>query len=176
MDVVALSIVVLLYFPLQYCSIGIHEIGHYLVFRLLKVTPQWVDIGSGKMWFKFQYKGTWFQVKRLPFSGEVVVAPGHLKKMGLWGAITMLIAGPLLQLCFAVGLGTVSKQSFNNPSLQNAFWILSLVIAINAIQQLRPFRKRTERNGKKEEIRSDGFQIRNFWKRREQFGIINTDW
>jgi len=105
MDIVALLLFAFLVLPTLYVTILVHEIGHYTAFRVQNIAPQWVDIGIGKMLFKFRFKGTWFHFKLIPSAGEVVASPGHFKKVGLWGAIFVLLAGPLFQLVFAAGIG-----------------------------------------------------------------------
>jgi|GEM_PF-5918061 len=176
MDIVALLLFATLVLPTLYVTILVHEIGHYTAFRVQNIAPQWVDIGIGKMLFRLRFKGTWFHFKLIPSAGEVVASPGHFKKVGLWGAMFVLLAGPLFQLAFAGGIGFFASVLTQFPKLQNVVWILCAMTAINAFIQLYPFRKITVRDGKKHEFRSDGFLIRNFWKRREQFKTVNTNW
>ncbi len=176
MELLTLLYVGVLYLPMKFVSTMIHELGHYTVFRLYGIAPQWVDVGTGKLMFKFRIRGTWFHFKRQPYGGEVAFSPGHLKKMGVWGALLMFAAGPLFQTGFALALIAVPHWVTSVYYIHTAFWILGGVVIFNASSQLYPLQIVRERNGKKEDLRTDGFQILNCWKRRHQFKIKNTNW
>ena len=176
MDIVALLLFASLVLPTLYVTILVHEIGHYTAFRVQNIAPQYVNIGIGRMLFKLQFKGTWFHFKLIPLAGEVAASPGHFKKVGLWGAMFVLLAGPLFQLVFAGGIGFFASILTQFPKLQDVVWILCATTTISAFIQLFPFKKITIRDGQEHEFRSDGFMIRNFWKRREQFRTAKTSW
>ena len=153
-------------------SIVVHELGHYIICRCYKFRPIQVNFGTGRMFGKFQFNGTWFQFRTFPFGGNVIIAPGHLKKMGLTGSIILFLTGPGTQLIFAM-LITMSGRFENSPMiLESTLRTAGLIIAISSVINIIPFKK-TNKDGT--EFRSDGFQVRNMWRRRHQFKIVNEN-
>lgn len=162
--------------PVQALSVVIHEVGHFVLFRMQRVTPMWATIGIGAFWFKFRYKGSWINVHKIPLVGEVVVAPGHIKRMGLWGSILMLLAGPVLHGSFGTALYFLGNFTGSETAFGMSLDWLGTFVIIQAAYQFLPVRTTRTRNGQTFEIRSDGFQIRNYWRRRAQFAIKNENW
>ncbi len=177
MDFPGLIVLLVIYLPVQYLAIIVHELGHYTVARALNITPVGLDIGTGPIWFKFQRKGTWFHFRKTPLIGMLSITPGHLKQMGLWGAIAMLLAGPICHLLFASILWVVSYALLPEAfGISSGTWVMSCIVAFEALMQLVPIRRYKKINGSRKEICSDGFQISNFWKRRAQFKVVNENW
>ena len=171
-----LVVLAVLCLPVSYFTILIHELGHYIACRLQKITPIQVNIGSGPTWYKFQRKGTWFHFNRWPSIGSVTIAPGHIKKIGLSGTILVLIAGPCCHFVASFSLIALSTVSILPESLQMALWWLGFIEALTAFGQLIPWRRYIKNGDTRMEMRSDGFQIRNMWRRRHQFKIVNENW
>jgi regulator of sigma E protease len=91
-------------------SIFIHEFGHFVVARLLKVEVE--EFGFGlppRMLRLFRWKGTDFTLNWLPFGGFVrpkgendPSIPGGLAAASPWTRLGVLVAGPSMNLLVAV--------------------------------------------------------------------------
>lgn len=164
------------WYPFTVLGIICHEAGHYTVYRLLKKTPMWVEIGSGPLWFKFMHRGTWIQFhKKLYTSGMIYIAPGHFKSLGLYGAIVMIFAGPMAHLFFGILLFILGVY-FVGDLFSLAFKCWGIAQIVLAVMQLIPKRSKTKVDGKETVFENDGYLILSTWRRRAQFKIINENW
>jgi regulator of sigma E protease len=91
-------------------AIFIHEFGHFIVARLLKVEIE--EFGFGlppKIMTLFHYKGTEFTLNWLPIGGFVrprgendPTVPGGLAAASPWTRLAVLLAGPSMNLLLGV--------------------------------------------------------------------------
>jgi regulator of sigma E protease len=94
--------------------IFIHELGHYLMARRVKMTVEIFSIGFGPILRKWQFQGVQWQLCMLPFGGYVRIA-GMDHKKGVdpylveggyyskkpWERIKVALAGPCINIAFA---------------------------------------------------------------------------
>jgi regulator of sigma E protease len=94
--------------------IFIHELGHYLMARRVKMNVEVFSIGFGPPLHKWQYQGVQWQFCLLPFGGYVRIA-GMDHKKGVdphqveggyyskkpWDRIKVALAGPIVNIIFA---------------------------------------------------------------------------
>lgn len=166
----------LLVLPVRYLCTILHELGHYLACRLQGYAPLYVNLGEGKTWYQFCFRGTWFHLNQSGSSGEVFVAPGHLKQMRLWGSIFFFAAEPLCHLLAVTGIIFIGTVDGLPSALSAGLWLLGLHETHRVLMQIIPIRIHEEVDGKSIEYRSDGFNIRNMWRRRHQFNTIKENW
>src|SRR3954451_22949421 len=95
----------------------IHEFCHYAVAKLLGVRVEQFAIGFGKRLFGFKKGDTDYRVNALPFGGYVKMSgenpmddrtgdPGEFMSHPRWHRFLIAIAGPAMNILFAVGLLT----------------------------------------------------------------------
>ncbi|CRX39040.1 site-2 protease family protein [Estrella lausannensis] len=100
--------------------IFIHELGHYVMARLVGMRVETFAIGFGRPLYSWDYKGTKWQIGWLPFGGFVKIAGQEVNGEedpysipdGFFGKspldrIKVALAGPLMNLLFAFLLFTV---------------------------------------------------------------------
>lgn len=94
--------------------ISIHELGHYLMARRVKMRVEVFSIGFGPPLRKWQFQGVQWQLCLLPFGGYVKIA-GMDQKKGVdphqipdgyygkkpWDRIKVALAGPFVNIAFA---------------------------------------------------------------------------
>ena len=94
--------------------IFVHELGHYLMARRVKMTVEVFSIGFGPPIRKWTFQGVQWQLCMLPFGGYVRIA-GMDQKKGVephqipdgyygkkpWDRIKVALAGPLVNMAFA---------------------------------------------------------------------------
>ncbi|MGH9543580.1 MAG: RIP metalloprotease RseP [Terriglobales bacterium] len=106
----------------------IHEFGHYAVAKLLGVRVEQFAIGFGKRLFGFRKGETDYRVNVLPLGGYVKMSgenpmdersgdPGEFMSHPRWHRFLIAIAGPGMNILFAVGLLTgVYMVHYEYPS------------------------------------------------------------
>jgi regulator of sigma E protease len=106
----------------------IHEFGHYAVAKLLGVRVEQFAIGFGKRLVGFKKGDTDYRINALPLGGYVKMSgenpmdersgdPGEFMSHPRWHRFLIAIAGPAMNILFAVGLLTcVYMVHFEYPS------------------------------------------------------------
>src|SRR2546423_3268481 len=110
----------------------IHELGHHLVAKFFGVRVDVFSIGFGKRLFGVRYGDTDYRVSALPFGGYVKVAgmdaveskvefrsndPGEFMNNPRWQRVLIAVAGPAVNIIFAVILLTgIYTQRYPNPA------------------------------------------------------------
>ena len=95
----------------------IHEFGHYAVAKLLGVRVEQFAIGFGKRLFGFRKGETDYRINVLPLGGYVKMSgenpmdersgdPGEFMSHPRWHRFLIAVAGPAMNILFAVGLLT----------------------------------------------------------------------
>src|ERR1700719_3096033 len=95
----------------------IHEFGHYAVAKLLGVRVEVFSIGFGKRLLGFRRGDTDYRVSAIPLGGYVKMSgenpmdertgdPGEFLSHPRWHRFIIAIAGPAMNILFAVGLLT----------------------------------------------------------------------
>jgi regulator of sigma E protease len=95
----------------------IHEFGHFAVAKLLGVRVEQFAIGFGKRLFGFKKGDTEYRINVLPLGGYVKMSgenpmdersgdPGEFMSHPRWHRFLIAIAGPAMNIIFAVGLLT----------------------------------------------------------------------
>src|SRR5258705_3772475 len=95
----------------------IHECGHFAVAKLLGVRVEQFAIGFGKRLFGFRKGDTDYRINVLPLGGYVKMSgenpmdersgdPGEFMSHPRWHRFLIAIAGPAMNIMFAVGMLT----------------------------------------------------------------------
>ena len=95
----------------------IHEFGHYATAKLLGVRVEVFSIGFGKRLFGFRRGDTDYRIAAIPLGGYVKMSgenpmdertndPGEFMSHSRWHRFLIAIAGPAMNILFAVGLLT----------------------------------------------------------------------
>jgi regulator of sigma E protease len=95
----------------------IHKFGHYAVSQLSGVREEQFAIGFGKRLFGFKRGDTDYRINALPLGGYVKMSgenpmdartndPGEFMSHPRWHRFLIAIAGPFMNILFAVGLLT----------------------------------------------------------------------
>ena len=90
--------------------ITIHELGHFTVAKLCKVTVNKFSIGFGPKLFSKTSKWTEYTLRLIPFGGFVQMegeeersdAEGAFNKKNVWQRIAIVAAGALVNIIFAL--------------------------------------------------------------------------
>jgi regulator of sigma E protease len=110
--IAVVSVVVILGF-----MILIHEFGHYAVAKLLKVRVEVFSIGFGKRLLGFRKGETDYRIAAIPLGGYVKMSgenpmdqrtddPAEFMNHPRWHRFLIAIAGPAMNILFAIGLLT----------------------------------------------------------------------
>jgi len=111
----------------------VHEFGHWLVARVLRMPISSMTIGVGPLLFESLWEGVWFRFRLLPISGTVVLCRRSQRS---WRNMAVYAAGPAANVLLAVAL----------------FWTeLGSMSAVIAVFNLGPWRLGT--------MDSDGVQV-----------------
>lgn len=110
----------------------IHELGHHLVAKAFGVRVDVFSIGFGKRLFGFQWGETDYRLSALPFGGYVKMAgmdavesrveirsndPGEFMNHPRWQRVLIGLAGPAVNIAFAVALLTgVYMVDYDHPA------------------------------------------------------------
>src|SRR5882724_8563278 len=95
----------------------IHEFGHYAAAKLFKVRVEVFSIGFGKRLFGFRRGDTDYRIAASPLGGYVKMSgenpmdertgdPGEFLSHPRWQRFVIAVAGPAMNILFAVGLLT----------------------------------------------------------------------
>ncbi len=115
----------------------IHEFGHYATAKLLGVRVEQFAIGFGKRLIGFRKGETEYRINILPLGGYVKMSgenpmdarsgdPGEFLSHPRWHRFIIAIAGPTMNILFAIGLLTVVYMvHFEHP----IYWDKPAVIA-----------------------------------------------
>ncbi|MBI2683675.1 MAG: RIP metalloprotease RseP [Acidobacteriales bacterium] len=111
--------------------IVIHELGHHLAAKMFGVRVEVFSVGFGKRLFGFLYGGTDYRLSALPFGGYVKMAgmspiedkvesltgdPGEFMSHPRWQRVVIALAGPAMNIVFAVALFTgIFMNRFETP-------------------------------------------------------------
>ena len=127
----------------------IHEFGHYAVAKLLGVRVEQFAIGFGKRLFGFRKGETDYRINVLPLGGYVKMSgenpmdersgdPGEFMSHPRWHRFLIAIAGPAMNILFAVGLLTcVYMVHYEYPAVLDEPAIIGWVAAGHACGQSR---------------------------------------
>lgn len=90
-----------------------HELGHFLVARLVRVRVEVVSLGMGPRLFGFRTRDTDYRISLLPFGGYVRVLETKRDDEGLgvgawWQELAVLLAGPAASLALPFFLYTAT--------------------------------------------------------------------
>ncbi len=114
----------------------IHEFGHYAVAKLLGVRVEVFSIGFGKRLIGFRKGETDYRIAAIPLGGYVKMSgenpmdqrtddPREFMNHPRWHRFLIAIAGPAMNIAFAIGLLTlVNKVHYEYP----AYWDDPMVI------------------------------------------------
>src|SRR6266849_8978191 len=106
----------------------IHEFGHYAAAKLFKVRVEVFSIGFGKRLFGFRRGETDYRIAAIPLGGYVKMSgenpmdersgdPGEFLSPPRWHRFLIAIAGPAMNILFAVGVLTcVYMVRYEYPS------------------------------------------------------------
>ncbi len=123
----------------------VHELGHFLAAKLCKIEVETFSLGWGKKLVGFKYKGTNYQISRIPIGGYCKMKGEYLKEqlddeaeeklrkekhtfMGAspWKRAFVALAGPLSNLIFAAFIfSIINIIGFNITSPGNKIILLS---------------------------------------------------
>lgn len=100
--------------------IMVHELGHFLVGRLVGVHAEEFSIGMGPKLFGFSSKGTQFSVRVLPIGGYVKFLgedeksddPRAFSNASLWRRMAVIASGPAMNILLAIVLLAVFYMSY----------------------------------------------------------------
>lgn len=111
--------------------IFIHELGHFIVAKLCKVTIHEFSLGMGPTLLKKQGKVTKYSLRLLPIGGYVAMAgedgetddPNSLKKKPKWQRVLILLAGATMNLIlgFIILLCIYSSHPVYNSTIVAQF-------------------------------------------------------
>lgn len=106
--------------------IFIHELGHFIVAKLSKVTIHEFSLGMGPAIFKKTHKNTLYAIRLFPIGGYVAMEgedsesddENAFPKKPIWKRMLIIIAGALMNLIlgFAIMLGVYSTQPVYNSA------------------------------------------------------------
>src|ERR1700731_2115826 len=118
----------------------IHEFGHYAVAKLLGVRVEQFAIGFGKRLFGFKKGDTDYRINALPLGGYVKMSgenpmdarsgdPGEFMSHPRWHRFIIAIAGPAMNILFAVGLLTcVYMVRYEYPAVLDEPAVIGYVV------------------------------------------------
>jgi regulator of sigma E protease len=118
----------------------IHEFGHFAVAKLLGVRVEQFAIGFGKRLFGFKRGETDYRINALPLGGYVKMSgenpmdersgdPGEFMSHPRWHRFLIAIAGPSMNILFAVGLLTcVYMVRYEYPAVLDEPAVIGWVI------------------------------------------------
>src|SRR5579862_1466491 len=119
----------------------IHEWGHYAAAKFFRVRVEVFSIGFGKRLFGFRRGDTDYRINAIPLGGYVKMSgenpmdertndPGEFMSHPRWHRFLIAIAGPAMNILFAVGLLTcVYMVRYEYPAVLDEpaviGWVLS---------------------------------------------------
>ena len=118
----------------------LHELAHYALARWQGVAVKSFSIGMGPVLLRRDWRGTEWRLSLLPIGGYVEIDgmapvedgvnaqgqpvyrhPTHgFARLGAWGKVAVLLAGPLMNLLLAIGLMTVTFTAQGIPAPDRA--------------------------------------------------------
>lgn len=103
----------------------IHELGHFLLAKMNKVTVVEFSLGMGPRLLSTVWGGTRYSLKLLPFGGscmmlgedEATMEPGSFASKSVWARISVIAAGPIFNfiLAFLLSLFIVGSIGYDAP-------------------------------------------------------------
>ncbi|KQR28065.1 RIP metalloprotease [Deinococcus sp. Leaf326] len=114
----------------------LHELAHYALARWQGVAVKSFSVGMGPVLFRRDWRGTEWRLSLLPIGGYVEIDgmapvedgqnaqgqpvyrhPTHgFARLGAWGKVAVLLAGPLMNLLLAIALMTVTFTAQGVPA------------------------------------------------------------
>ena len=94
----------------------VHELGHHLMAKWFGVPVDVFSVGFGPKLFAIRFGGTEYRVSAIPFGGYVKMAgtspggdsaPNGFDSKTRWQRFLILLAGPVMNIAFALGLAIV---------------------------------------------------------------------
>jgi len=92
--------------PFMYFVLFIHETGHFLACKLLKVDVSHYRIGEGKSLLKIKTRNTLYKIKACPLSGEIF----HYDTQNDIIKLIISFAGSAVELAFALVFFCISNR------------------------------------------------------------------
>lgn len=138
---------------LLYVAMFVHELGHFIMTRIMGYKVRLMLLGSGPVLKVFRLGRFFLVVKLLPFAGlihpEITLAKNVRKKFAC-----IVLAGPLINLTVAVGAAYLLYYSSLtlSPTTTEVMWSWLVANAYFGITNLIPFRIAEKSNF----FRSDG--------------------
>jgi len=96
----------------------VHELGHHLMAKWFGVPVEVFSVGFGPRLFGLRYSGTDYRLSAIPFGGYVKMAgtslsgrdaaPNGFDSKAPWQRFLILLAGPVMNVGFALVLATVA--------------------------------------------------------------------
>lgn len=130
--------------------IGIHEIGHVVAARILRIPVTKVKIGSGKNLLSFSYRGIPVSFGMNPFGGGYVTLGESPQPPSRKRALILILGGPFASLlcfialtlaCFAIGF----ERSF--PHLPPVLLLYGLFAVVTGLYLFSSFQPRVTIDG-----------------------------
>jgi membrane-associated protease RseP (regulator of RpoE activity) len=90
---------------MSWVALAIHELGHYVAARSLKMAIDGMTIGTGPTIYSWQYRGMWFTIKLFPVSGNVTLV---FLSRTRWKNLMVMTAGSLANIVCGLPLLLVS--------------------------------------------------------------------
>jgi regulator of sigma E protease len=124
----------------------VHELGHHLMAKWFGVPVEVFSVGFGPRLIGFRYSGTEYRVSAIPFGGYVKMAgtslsgrdatPNGFDSKAPWQRFVILLAGPVMNIGFAMVLATVALWlGIELPAYRSDAPIVSAVVDQSAAQR-----------------------------------------
>ena len=124
----------------------VHELGHHLMAKWFGVPVEVFSVGFGPRLFGFRYSGTEYRLSAIPFGGYVKMAgtslrgrdgtPNGFDSKAPWQRFLILLAGPVMNVGFAMVLATVALWcGIELPAYRSDAPIVSAVVEQSAAQR-----------------------------------------
>ena len=85
-------------FSILFLSIAIHEFGHLLMCFVCKVKADEYAIGFGRKLFGFDFKGTHYALRMIPFGGFVQMNTDSYTNSSRKAKVAICLGGPLINI------------------------------------------------------------------------------
>ena len=124
----------------------VHELGHHLMAKWFGVPVEVFSVGFGPRLIGFRYSGTDYRLSAIPFGGYVKMAgtsmsgrdatPNGFDSKAPWQRFLILLAGPVMNVGFALVLATVALWcGIELPAYRSNAPIVSAVVEQSAAER-----------------------------------------
>jgi regulator of sigma E protease len=124
----------------------VHELGHHLMAKWFGVPVEVFSVGFGPRLFGFRYSGTEYRLSAIPLGGYVKMAgtslsgrdvtPNGFDSKAPWQRFLILLAGPVMNVGFAIVLATVALWcGIELPAYRSDAPIVAAVVEQSAAQR-----------------------------------------